>query len=172
MDPIKNDQHRTVYLAVVSKHTRLLRQDMLPRSRRMISRRRPWDSLGVTSRRVVRLMSRTPKRSSSRVTSFETAEGDKPMSAAAPAKLPRSITRWKMPIFVRSLSLLLPRSRYPRWVMNVVSCTRRGLPLYPRLRTFSASQRTVETGQTHTFNRFRLFDRCECWHGTTPRSRG
>jgi hypothetical protein len=38
----------------------------------------------------------TPRRDSSRVTSFETAEGDKPRSSAAAAKLPRSTTRVKM----------------------------------------------------------------------------
>jgi hypothetical protein len=37
--------------------------------------------------------------------SFATAEGDKPTSSAAPAKLPRSITRWKMLISVGKLAI-------------------------------------------------------------------
>ena len=57
----------------------------------------------------MRLMSRTPKRSSNRVMSFEIAEGDKPISSAAPAKLPRSITRWKMPISLDELVIFESR---------------------------------------------------------------
>ena len=60
----------------------------------------------VNARRlVVRLMRRTPSRCSNRVTSLETAEGDRPMSSAAPAKLPRSITRWKVPISLDELAI-------------------------------------------------------------------
>jgi hypothetical protein len=54
---------------------------------------------------VVRLMRRTPRRCSNRVMSFATADGDKPTSSAAPAKLPRSATRWKMAISVAELAI-------------------------------------------------------------------
>jgi hypothetical protein len=37
--------------------------------------------------------------------SFATADGDKPASSAAPAKLPRSATRWKMAISVDELAI-------------------------------------------------------------------
>jgi hypothetical protein len=37
--------------------------------------------------------------------SFATADGDKPTSSAAPAKLPRSATRWKMAISVAELAI-------------------------------------------------------------------
>jgi len=41
--------------------------------------------------------------------SFATADGDKPTSSAAPAKLPRSTTRWKMTISLDGLAAL-PRN--------------------------------------------------------------
>jgi hypothetical protein len=37
--------------------------------------------------------------------SFATADGDKPTSSAAAAKLPRSATRWKMAISVAELAI-------------------------------------------------------------------
>jgi hypothetical protein len=37
--------------------------------------------------------------------SFATADGDKPASSAAPAKLPRSATRWKMAISLSELAI-------------------------------------------------------------------
>jgi hypothetical protein len=49
-------------------------------------------------------MRRTPRRCSKRVISFATADADKPTSAAAPAKLPRSATRWKMAISLAELA--------------------------------------------------------------------
>src|SRR6478672_1768863 len=50
------------------------------------------------SRRVVRLINRTPRRCSNREMSFDTAEGESPTSSAAATKLPRSITRSNTPI--------------------------------------------------------------------------
>jgi hypothetical protein len=38
------------------------------------------------------------------VISFATADGDNPTSSAAPAKLPRSTTRWKMAISLAELA--------------------------------------------------------------------
>src|SRR5215472_10394712 len=49
-------------------------------------------------------MRRTPRRCSNRVISFATADGDNPTSSAAPAKLPRSATRWKMAISLAELA--------------------------------------------------------------------
>jgi hypothetical protein len=37
--------------------------------------------------------------------SFATADGDRPTSSAAPAKLPRSATRWKMAISFDGLAI-------------------------------------------------------------------
>ena len=60
---------------------------------------------GVSARRrVVRLRSRTPSRSSSRVTSFEIAEGVSPKSRAAVEKPPSSTERTKA---VMSLGALI-----------------------------------------------------------------
>ena len=55
------------------------------------------------SRRVVRLISRTPRRCSNRKMSFETAEGERPTSSAAAAKLPRSATRLEYAHFIGSI---------------------------------------------------------------------
>jgi hypothetical protein len=51
-------------------------------------------------------------------------------------------------------------ARWQLWVNHVVSCRRRRLPIHPRYRTFSASQRTDAQDQK------RLSRVLDSWNGT------